>query len=146
MKSGSVSLGGIRYRLDVHEGMATFVEKDRMSCARITVQKCNAHELLYVRVESATGFVPDAHVRRAVAVSESLFGPNHYPSLKAMHLNVLRIAVSNIFRRPLMTMWRVPFWRYDVPHRIRCLWSAARHSYRLVAGDYAPQVEWDSAL
>lgn len=46
---GRANLGGMRYRIDVHEGMATFVELDRMSCTRITVQKCEPHGLLYVQ-------------------------------------------------------------------------------------------------
>lgn len=143
MKSGSVSLGGIRYRLDVHEGMATFVEKDRMSCARITVQKCNAHGLLYVQVASATGFVPVCHVLKAAAVFESLFGPNHYTSLRAMHRNGLSSALTNLFSTPLFPPWRSMFWRHVIPYRLSCIRFIVTHGYRLIVGDKLPCVEWD---
>lgn len=142
MKTGKVILGGIRYRLDFHEGMATFVEFDRMSCARITVQKSSPHDLLYVQATSATGFVPYSHVRKAAAVCESLFGPNHYASLKAMHHNERNIAARHIWSRPIFRVKQRLFWSHDIPFRVASVWRALQHQLRLLMPERKPRIDW----
>lgn len=141
MRTGKVTLGGIGYRLDIHEGMATFVERDRMSCARITVQKSEPHGLLYVQVTSATGFVPYAHIRKAAAVCEFLFGPNHYPSLAAMHRSERNIAASHILRRPIFKLNQRLFWSQEVVFRIASVWRVALHHFRLLVPERGPRIE-----
>lgn len=145
MKTGKVTLGGIRYRLDVHEGMATFVECDRMSCARITVQKREPHGLLYVQSSSATGFVPFAHVSKAVSVAESMFGPNHYASLESMHRNERNIAAHHIYKRPIFSPFRRLFWTHDVPFRFASVWRTVKHQWRLLVPARGPNVAWEAA-
>lgn len=145
MKSGQIILGGIRYRIDAHEGMATFVECDRMSCARITVQKHEPHGLLYVQATSAFGFVPYAHIKKAVAACESLFGPNHFPSLRAMHHCERNIAASHIFRRPIFSIRQRLFWRHEVAFRCASVWRVIKHQFRLFVPERGPRVDWRAA-
>jgi hypothetical protein len=145
VNAGRVILGGIGYRLDVHEGMATFVERDRMSCARITIQKSSPHDLLYVQATSATGFVPYSHIKKAAAVCESLFGPNHYASLKNMHRSERNIAASHILRRPIFKPNQRLFWSHEIPFRIASVWRVMRHHLRLLLPERTPRIEWDSA-
>lgn len=145
MKTGEANLGGIGYRLDVHDGMATFNERDRMSCARITVQKCSPHGLLYVQCSSATGFVPFCHIQRAIAVSESLFGPNHYLTLEAMHRNERNIAFGHIWKRPIFRLTQRMFWSHDIAFRVASVWRTIKHQYRLLIPSKAPRVTWSEA-
>lgn len=145
MRTGEANLGGIGYRLDVHEGMATFMELDRMSCARITVQKCEPHGLLYVQCSSASGFVPFCHVTRAVSVCETLFGPNHYLSLEAMHRHERNIALSHIWKLPVFRPTRRMFWCHDIPFRVASIWRAIGHQFRLMIPRKTPRVKWQEA-
>ena len=141
MKTGQAILGGICYRLSVHEGMATFVERDGMSAARITVQKCSPTGLLYVQVSASIGFVPFGHIRRAVEICETFMGPNHYTSLADMHRCERNIAFRHIWKRPVPPL-RAFFWRHCLPFRIRSLGVALRHQFRLICPERTPRVEW----
>lgn len=145
MKSGQTNLAGIRYRIDVHEGMATFVECDRMSCARITIQKTEPHGLLYARCESSTGFVPTCHVLKALKIAETLFGPNHYPSIAAKHRNERNIALSHILRRPIFRLTQRLFWSDDLPFRFASVWRVFRHHFRLLFPERKPWIDWAAA-
>ena len=146
MKSGKTILGGICYRLDVHEGMATFIESNHTSGIRITVIKSGPYELLYVQATSATGFVPYAHIRKAIEISESLFGPNHYPSLAAMHRSERNIAAHHIWRRPIWKPKQRLFWTHEIPFRFMSAWRVIKHQYRLLAPKRAPRIEWAVAF
>ena len=142
MKSGRVILGGIGYRLDVHEGMATFVEEDRMSCARITVQKSEPHGLLYVQSSSATGFVPFAHIKKASSIAEVFLGPNHYATLENMHRCERNIASSNIWKRPIFKPNQWLFWTHEIPFRVASVWRVVKHHFRLIVPESRPRIRW----
>lgn len=145
MKTGSINLGGIRYRVDLHEGMATFLELDRMSCVRITVQKSEAPGLLYIQASSATGFVAGCHITRALKACESFFGPNHWPSLQAKHRGERNIALYNIVRRPIFRPWQRLFWSHEVLFRIKSIGFVVKHQWRLWFLESSPRVVWHEA-
>lgn len=143
MKSGKIILGGIRYRLDFHEGMVTFIEEDGMSCARITVNKSYPQDLLYVQTSSSYGYVPYAHIKKAVEAAEILLGPNYYASLADMHRNERNIAASHIVKRTYLRPNRKMFWTWEIPFRIASVGRAIRHWYRLLIPERGPRIAWE---
>jgi hypothetical protein len=73
----NVSLCAIRYRVQVHEGMVVFSEKDRCGpCySRLAFQrKCGCW---YVTVESSGGSAMVAHIAAAQAFLGQWFGGDH---------------------------------------------------------------------
>lgn len=143
--TGTAILGGIRYRVDSHERMVTFVELDRMTCCRITVTKQDDHALLYVASSGHFGSVPCCHLAKAVAIAADVLGPDHFPSWKAKHRFERNNALRRLFARPTIRWLCKMFWEIEVVWRLQRIPFAARHQWRLWTHRPVGHVTWEAA-
>lgn len=143
MRHGKVSLGGIRYSVQVHEGLVTFAESDGMTAARLEITKSEAPGLLYLKASSwHDGRVPACHVANAVAVAETILGPNHWPTIEAGLKGERGIAIEYLFRRPTFGVRHKLFWQMEVLWRITRLATIAKTTWRLWRPVKRPVVTW----
>lgn len=137
MKTGRIGLGGIPYRIAVHEGLVTFNCNSGVSCERISVRKCEPHGLLYVQATgSFDNYVANCHIERAVRIAEHFLGPNHFLSHEHRHRFERGNAAANIVKH--LKMWRL----YGLRWRLKCIWFVIQHSWRLWFPAKCPQIDW----